>query len=215
VYADLAGIKIINDTSRYIAKAPANTTGFEWQTYVGGGISYNYRHLDNVIVPERGVYFNATASGEKNLQSGSGYNFKYSGVAHFYIPLVSKFSLNIRTGASTVTGNPEFYQYPSIGGPTFRGTVRNRFSGKTVFYNTNDIRYISSWRSWFFSGKAGFLAFVDDGRVWMPDESSNTWHIAYGVGIILVPLNRIYADFTYGRSGNEGSLQVRVTLLLP
>src|SRR3974390_3372924 len=104
VYGDLEGVKIINDTDRYIVKAPANTTGFEWQTYAGGGISYNYRRLDNVIVPVKGVYFNATVSGEKNLQTSSSYYFRYSGVAHFYIPLVSKFSLNIRTGLSTVTG---------------------------------------------------------------------------------------------------------------
>ena len=51
----------------------------------------------------------------------------------------------LRTGAATVTGNPEFYQYASIGGaPNMRGFKRDRFWGKTAFWNTHDLRFISN-----------------------------------------------------------------------
>ena len=212
VFADAQGIKVIDDSSRFIVKPGMNTIGYEWQTYTGGGITYSYKHLNDPIVPIKGFYFDATASGEQNLNNSSGHYMKYAGNVYFYIPLVSKFSLNIRTGASTVTGNPEFYQYAGLGGTIFRGSSKDRFRGKTAFYNTNDIRYIAPFHSWFFNGKAGLLAFCDNGRVWVPGENSNTWHVAYGGGLIVAPFNFIYADGTLGFYKNKMSVQVRVTL---
>ncbi len=166
-------------------------------------------------MPTKGVYFNATAYGEHNLATSSGYFFDYAATTHFYIPLISKFSLNIRAGAETVTGNPEFYQYPSIGGPILRGFVLDRFRGKTAVYNTNDLRFISPIHTYFFNGKAGLQVFFDDGRVWMPGENSNVWHTAYGAGIIVAPFNFLYADFNIGFSKYESSIQARLTYALP
>src|ERR1044072_3703262 len=137
---------------------------------------------------------------------------KYSGNSYFFIPLVSKVSLNIRTGAVTVTGNPEFYQYATLGGVIFRGTAKDRFRGKTAFYNTNDLRFISNFKSRLFNGKVGLLVFCDNGRVWLPGESSNTWHVAYGGGIIVAPFNLFYADGSFGFYKKETSIQVRITL---
>ncbi|MEO8712542.1 MAG: hypothetical protein ABI405_10485, partial [Parafilimonas sp.] len=212
VFAFLNGIRVINDTDRFINKTfnPEKSV-YDWKTFAGAGVSYSFQSLNDPIVPTKGVYFNATASGAQNLKTSSSYYFKYSGTAHFYVPLVSKFSLNIRAGASTVTGNPEFYQYPSIGGVFLRGVVYDRFRGKTAFYNTNDLRFISPVHTHFFVGKAGLFAFIDDGRVWMPGERSDILHTAFGGGIIAAPFNFLYADLSYGRSKKESTIQVRVT----
>ena len=51
----------------------------------------------------------------KTLQSNQAFQ-KYSGIVQIYIPLVSKFSIAIRSAGGTVTGNPLFYQLPHIGG---------------------------------------------------------------------------------------------------
>lgn len=215
-FAGLNGIKVIDDTARFLSKAyNPDKSIYEWKTYADAGISYTFQQLNDAVVPTSGVYFNATASATQNIKTSSNYVFNYAGTAHFYIPLVSKFSLNIRAGAETVSGNPEFYQYASIGGTLLRGVVRDRFWGKTAFYNTNDLRFISPVHTRFFVGKAGLLAFIDNGRVWMPGEKSNTWHTAYGGGIILAPLNMVYADFNYGRSKKESTIQVRVTFFIP
>jgi outer membrane protein assembly factor BamA len=213
-YLQAQGIRIIDDTSRFISKSSVNTTGFNWETYVGAGISYSYQKLNDPVVPTKGYYLSASTSGEQNLKTSSSHYLKLSGVAHLYVPLVSKFSLNLRAGAATVAGNPEFYQYPSIGGIFFRGVVRDRFRGKTALYNTNDLRFISPVHTYLFNGKAGFLVFVDDGRVWMPEEKSDTWHVAYGGGVILAPFNFAYADATYGLSKKEHTIQVRVNFLI-
>lgn len=215
VFACAQGIKVIDDTARFIAKPGMNTTDFKWQTYAGGGLSYSYELLNDAIVPTRGFYINASAMGEQNVNDRSSHYMKYSSNAYVYIPLTSKFSFNLRAGISTVTGNPEFYQYPSIGGVIFRGVPADRFRGKTAFYNTNDLRFISPFHSWFFNGKAGFLVFCDDGRVWLPGEKSNALHIAYGAGLIVAPFNLIYLDATFGFYKNENTLQVRATFPLP
>ena len=112
-------------------------------------------------------------------------------------------------------GSPEFYQYPSIGGgQDLRGFQRQRFYGKTAFYNSNEFRFISKVRSYLFNGKAGLLAFVDDGRVWMPTEKSNTLHVGYGGGVILDPFNFIFVDITYGFSDEDKLLQFRLNIKL-
>ncbi len=212
VYGFANGLEIINDSSKFLNKTyqPAKSY-YDWKTFAGAGISYSFQYLNDAIVPTKGVYFNATASGAHNIKTGSSYYFNYAGTVHFYVPLISKFSLNIRTGAQTVTGNPEFYQLASIGGTLLRGFKRDRFWGKTAVYNTNDLRFISPVHSYLFNGKAGLQVFFDDGRVWIPGEKSDLWHTAYGAGFILAPFDFLYADFNYGRSQNESSIQVRIT----
>ncbi|MFT4154121.1 hypothetical protein [Parafilimonas sp.] len=215
VYGSLQGIKVIDDSSRFIMKPGMNTTGYNWQTYTGAGISYSFQYLNDAIVPTKGFYIDASAAGEQNINNPASHYMKYAGNAYFYIPLTSKFSFNIRAGASTVTGNPGFYQMASIGGTIFRGSAMDRFRGKTAFYNTNDLRFIAPFHSWFFNGKAGVFAFCDNGRVWLPGEQSNAWHVAYGGGLIISPFNLLYLDASLGFYKNEFSVQVRTTFPLP
>jgi hypothetical protein len=207
-------VKVINDEDRFIGKSFAGEKTFQWSSYAGADLNYKLQWLNDSVVPTKGFIFSADALGVRNLQEGSKSFVKYSGNLQLYIPLVSKFSYLLRTGAAVVKGAPEFYQYAPIGGPTLRGFRRDRFRGKTAFYNTNDLRFISNVKTYIFTGKAGLLAFVDDGRVWMPGENSNTWHVGYGGGIILAPFNKILAEVTYGLSKEDKLVQLRVTKYL-
>ncbi|HYK44623.1 MAG TPA: hypothetical protein VEV83_05620 [Parafilimonas sp.] len=207
----LKGSKVIDDTSRYLSKtfAPPDADFFHWKNFGGAEVNYSLEQINDSILPTRGIVFSANALGARNLESSQGY-MKYSTNLQLYIPLVSKFYLRTQAGAITVTGHPEFYQYASIGGQTLRGFRRDRFWGKTAFYNTNEVRFISNVKSYIFNGKAGLLAFFDNGRVWMPGENSETWHTGYGGGLILAPFNFISAYFTYGISKDERLWQVNV-----
>ncbi len=64
------------------------------------------------------------------------------------------------------------------------------------------------------NGKAGLLAFVDDGRVWVPQEKSSIWHVGYGGGILVAPFNKILFDVTYGISDEDKLLQLRLSVNL-
>ncbi len=64
------------------------------------------------------------------------------------------------------------------------------------------------------NGKAGLLVFVDDGRVWVPQEKSSVWHVGYGGGILVAPFNKVLFDVTYGISDEDKVIQLRLGLSL-
>ena len=208
----IQGVRVRNDTDRFVGKNFINNNDvFKWQTFAGAELNYDVEILNDSIVPTKGFMFNADILAAQNLKESNRNFVKYSASAQVYVPLGNKFSYVFRTGAATVTGKPEFYQYASIGGaPDMRGFKRERFWGKTVFWNTHDLRFISNVKSYLFNGKAGLIAFFDNGRVWMPNENSNTWHTDFGGGITVAPFNKALIDVTYGASKNEHTINVRL-----
>lgn len=196
-------LKIIDDKDRFLSKelAEADPSLYTRKTSIGWNFGYELKLVNDSIVPTEGVTLQASASFNKNFSLKDGNFQKYGLSINGILPLTDKVSFSTTIGAITVSGNPYFFQYPYIGGPTLRGFMRNRFWGKTVFHNNNDIRYITDFRSFLFNGKAGTLVFVDAGRVWMPEmRESNKWHPGFGLGIIAVPFNKIYMDGTLGYS---------------
>ncbi len=206
-------VNILNDTNRFLAKQylPFNPEKFRTNSFIGGMLNYNITSVNDSIVPEKGIVFSANAGYTYNTKDDNRSFASFGGDVQMYIPLVKKISLAISTGSATVTGTPEFYQYATIGGAnSLRGYRTGRFSGKTAFYNSNEIRFITNIRSYYMNGKVGLLAFFDEGRVWLPTEKSNTWHTNYGGGILLVPFKLIYVDVTYGISNDDKLIQLRV-----
>jgi hypothetical protein len=206
-------VKIINDPGRFIAKTfeVSNPGIFNVSNYAGLQASWHLLHIKDSVLPERGFTFFADVAHTQNITAGNKSFQKYSGALQIFVPVVPKLSLAIRTGATTITGTPEFYQFPSIGESyNLRGFMRERFYGRTVFYNSNELRFMGPVKSYIFNGKAGILAFLDEGRVWMPLESSDTWHYGYGGGLLIAPFDKITAELTYGISKEGGRVQLRV-----
>jgi hemolysin activation/secretion protein len=116
----------------------------------------------------------------------------------------------MRGGAATILGNPEFYQYNTIGGSQrLRGFRRDRFYGKSTVNSNNELQWLTDFRSAFMNGKAGLVAFYDIGRVWMPGEDSDLWNSGYGGGILLAPFNKISFTLTYGFSDEVSLFHIR------
>lgn len=208
-------VEIINDEDRYVAKqiAPGDFKTFNPKNFAGAAFTYYFQSLNDKAVPTKGITLAGNASFTQNVNETDLSFWTYGGKIQLYIPLVSKFSLAISSGATTVSGDPEFYQYPSIGGGMdLRGFQRQRFYGKTAFWNSNELRFISDLHTYILNGKAGLLAFVDDGRVWIPQEKSSIWHVGYGGGILLAPFNKILFDVTYGFSDEDTVLQLRLNV---
>lgn len=110
----------------------------------------------------------------------------------------------IRTGASTLSGNPAFYQVNTLGSTeTLRGYQRDRFYGKSSVYNQNELRWTMDVRSYLYNGKLAFFGLYDMGRVWLPNEKSNKWHTGYGAGISLSPFNLISVSASYAISSED------------
>jgi hypothetical protein len=210
-------IKIVNDIDRYVSKkvAPLDDDVFNNKNFLSVGGIYSFSKLNDKIVPTNGINFSVNGSYTQNINTRSQSFWKYGSNLQLYVPLVNKFSLAISGGIETVDGNPEFYQYPEIGGgQDLRGFQKQRFYGKTAFYNSNELRFISNVKSYLYNGKAGLLAFIDDGRVWNPGEKSSILHTGYGAGILVAPFNFIFAEATYGFSNEDQLIQLRLNVAL-
>ncbi|MEP7253025.1 MAG: BamA/TamA family outer membrane protein, partial [Ginsengibacter sp.] len=208
-------VKIINDEERYVAKiiSPALSTVFDTKNFAGAIFKYALSALDDIKVPTRGIAVSGNASFTQNVKETDRSFWQYGGKIQLYIPLISKFSIATSAAVSSVSGTPEFYQYPEIGGGMdLRGFQRQRFYGKTAFYNSNELRFLTNFRTYIMNGKGGFLAFVDDGRVWMPQEKSTLWHVGYGGGILIAPFDKVLFDVTYGISKEDKLIQLRLSL---
>jgi len=207
------GIQVLDDKDRYIAKSrnTIDPAEFNWQYFMGSRLSYTYTHLDNPDIPTKGLSVNSAISYQQNLHR-SGHSFaRYSTDWEAYIPFSSTISYAFRAGLASLTGNPDFYQYNTVGGTnTLRGYERWRFYGRTAFYNQNEIRWIKALEKGGASGHLGFFALYDIGRVWLPDENSSKMHYGYGIGIILAPLDKLVASGAFAISNEDRTFHVTV-----
>jgi hypothetical protein len=203
------GIRVLRDDERFLAKT---TSSDVFTRYHYGGIAarYNLNLVDNMVLPRKGMQFTATASHTRNLSFSEQEVTKVGGALSFYIP-VSPFVLAITTGASTLEGQPKFFQLNYIGG-TFglRGYRRERFFGHTTFYVNNELQYLFNVRSRVFNGTAGIFGLYDLGRVWQPGEQSDMWHYGAGGGLILSPFDLTTIAVSFAVSREDKMFHIRL-----
>lgn len=215
VMAFYANTRPIHDTASFLYKTYAATdpNTYNKTSYAGGTLLYSFTHVNDSIVPTRGLAFTANALYANNFGVDQQFG-RYSGELMLFVPLGNVLSFATKTGAATTSGTPLFYQYPWIGGaPALRGYKRERFYGKSDFYNQNDLRLIFNVKGHTYRGKLGVFGFYDDGRVWMPGEASTTWHTAYGGGVIIAPFDKISLKAGYGISPELKVFQLEVNKL--
>lgn len=205
--------KTLSDTDRYLAKqAPAAAAASRiTNQYAGGELGYVYQNINDSVLPTKGISFNIYGSYIDDIKRSKGSIEKYGAEANIYLPVTRKFSFLLRAGGTTISGNPQFYQYNMLGGSeTLRGYQRNRFYGNSTAFSQNDLRYITNFRSRIFNGKIGFFGLFDAGRVWLDGENSDTWHTSYGGGIILSPFNKISISAAYAKSKEDANIHIRI-----
>lgn len=211
----LQGVSVFEDKGRFIDQNYNNSDGVNTflPHYFGGlQLAYHYQRLNDLIIPTSGILFYGKATHMVNLLTTDRSFTSLAAGIDAYLPLSSKFSLALRVGGANVSGDPEFYQLAYIGGgQTLRGYVREQFWGNTSFYNSNELRWITNFRTYVMTGKIGLLALLDNGRVWVPGEASDKWHTGYGGGLILAPFNKLLFSVTYAMSeeNKNGIVQFR------
>ncbi|MBD0333056.1 MAG: hypothetical protein ICV66_10395, partial [Chitinophagaceae bacterium] len=187
----------------------------ERRNFAGGQAGYVFHQVNDAVVATKGFHFDLGASHIFNLDNTDRTVTRYTSTLGFYLPLFKPLSLAVKTGVATLEGEPEFYQLNWIGGgQNMRGYSRYRFSGKTAFYNQNELRWIFNARTYLFNGKMGFIAFLDNGRIWQLGENSDKWHVGYGGGFMIAPFNKISVTVSYGISEEDQLFTVRLGSLL-
>lgn len=173
---------------------------FDGLEFVGAQMQFSFINNDNAAFPTRGVDFNTEFGWKIQLDDTSKDFFFLNSHLATYLPLDKrgKFVVGTRLGVQLRFVEAEelvFYQGAILGGvgpnSNIRGFRRDRFTGRTAFYQNIDLRWkilSSTNRQLPFS--MGILGGFDYGRVWLPDEieESNIWHYSYGGGVFISPL---------------------------
>jgi len=160
------------------------------QDFFGVNASYEYSNADNEAFPTMGMAFSMEGGYTLNLTETDrafGYfipslSFDYQLVPSGQLVLATKFK-----GHFNIGDDFEFYQAASIGANNgLRGFRFQRFTGKTAYFQNTDLRLsFRERRTGLLPVTPGIFGGFDYGRVWIPDEDSNTWHNSYGGGFFM------------------------------
>ncbi len=210
-------IKIEESQDRFVtdthSKLDSNT--FQRKYFAGAVFGYQFNSTDNALYPTKGAKFNTILEFTQNIKETESNFGRLSSDASFFVSAGS-LTAAFRIGGSTILGNDyEFYQANTLSGATnLRGFRRSRFSGETSLFQNTELRLkFKSMNGYFLRGNWGLLGFFDNGRVWMPNESSNQWHYGYGGGLWFLPYNKMAFTATYGISKEDKLVSVKAGFL--
>jgi outer membrane protein assembly factor BamA len=180
------------------------------KSYAGGKIAIVIHNINSDLLPTRGVYWNTEFSSLFGINKNSRQISKISSDMTVYSSLNDppKVVSVLRFGFGHILNeNYEFFQAFDLGDNNYlRGFRKNRFSGKSIAYQSTELRFkLFESKSYIVPGAVGLLAFNDVGKVWVKSETSRKWHDSYGGGFYYSPYNFAIVSATLAFS-DEGSL---------
>jgi hemolysin activation/secretion protein len=90
-----------------------------------------------------------------------------------------------------------------------RGFRDERFTGKTYFYQTSDLRLrIKRYLTAVAPVTVGIYGGFDYGRVWSPNDTSDVWHTSQGGGLWISGFNFLAFNAGYFNSVEGNIIQV-------
>ena len=204
---------IINPNSELLAEDVPEVRSllrddFNRQVYAGIGLRYRMENVDHSGLPNRGIRFQLGLNYKDELQRDEFSFLQLKSQVSFYLPLYlspKNTTLALRLGGSHNIGDYDFYDSNFIGGTEeFRGVRRNRFAGRSSFYNNIELRVdLFDFAKQILPTTMGLMVFNDNARVWNENENSSLWHQSLGAGIYLSPLNMLAINAFYSKSDDD------------
>jgi hypothetical protein len=205
--------KVEENTNRFFNTTNFGENIFDSQNYIGAEANILYENVDALDFPTRGFYFQAEVGYKKNLRLDNnqfGYGAFKLGFDKKLIPsgnlvLGSKAEIRTNFGEDFL-----FYHAASIGGDNgLRGYRNERFSGKTSFYHSTDLKLrLKQYVTAVTPITIGIFGGFDYGRVWVPNDDSDTWHNSFGGGFWIGSLNAFSVNAGYFVSEEDAIIQV-------
>jgi len=186
-------------------------TLYKKQSYLGAKASFVIDTRKNPALPERGINwinsFSWLSGNNKNsynnvTQLNSDFSMYFSLIRNWLV-------LANRTGGGITFGKEgkdfEFFQAQYLGSnENLRGYRKERFAGKSKFYNQTELRLkIANLRTYLFPASLGIFGFFDTGRVWKSNDSDNKMLSGYGGGLWFSPLRRFVVTVSYAVSDED------------
>lgn len=178
--------------------------------YLGADARINIDSRNNPVLPTRGLWLNAGARQLFGLEKTSSNITQLNIDMRIFMNLFEypRFVLGTRFGWARDYGNFQFPQAQYLGGTdNLRGFREQRFAGRSMLFNNTELRVrLVDFNTYLFGGTLGVLAFNDIGRVYMPDERTNTWHDGWGLGVWMSPIRRFVFVLSAAHSKEESVL---------
>ncbi len=176
--------------------------------FVGPQFLLDINSRNNQNLPTRGFVLDAGArsliglNGESNRLTQLHWDMNV--VASFEPQSIAVYALRFGVGHNIGAFEIPQAQYLS-GTENLRGYRRNRFAGRTMFFNNAEVRIrLAEFSTFLFPGSFGVHLFHDIGRVWMDnEENKGRWHNGYGGGVWLAPIKRWVASVSLAHSQEE------------
>lgn len=200
-------IEVEETEDRFINQFYVNNGQENEQSFFGVDGEYTYSNTDNEAFPTLGMSFSLHGGYKMNLNDSNrafGYIIPSLSLDH---KICSNGRLVLATkikGHFNIGDDFEFYQGASIGANNgLRGFRFQRFTGKTAFYQNTDLRYSFRRRkTGVLPVTPGIFGGYDYGRVWLPNEDSDTWHDSYGGGIFINGADILSANLGFFNSSD-------------
>lgn len=214
---EFESVKVEETEDRFVSTSSSklDSSDFERRNYVNVKLNYQFSTLDNEFYPTKGMKLMPGISFSQDFAE-SKQNFVRLSFENYFYTTIGKFTLATNSGVATNIGDEyAFFQANTLGGTSnLRGYRRDRYAGKTSLYSNTELRYKAGMiNGYFMKGYWGLLAFADNGRVWVKDEASSTWHSGYGGGVWFLPFNKIAFTATYAVSKEENMLNIKAGFL--
>ncbi|MDT0558913.1 metallophosphoesterase [Ichthyenterobacterium sp. W332] len=171
---------------RFIGLLAANDPVFDKQDFYGVDATYHFENKDNDAFPTLGLLTSLQVGYRNNVDTSKGFGylipqlgFDYKLIPSGQLVLATHIRAHINLGDDF-----EFYQGAVLGANTgLRGYRFQRFTGKTAFSQSTDIRWnFGSLRTGLMPIHIGVFGGVDYGRVWVDNDNSDKWNNSFGGG---------------------------------
>ncbi|WP_415327662.1 phosphoesterase [Chryseobacterium sp. MMS23-Vi53] len=209
-------IELEETPGRFVNIAGVNPYLFNGQDFYSLKIGYSYSNFDASSSPKKGIGFGILTGYTANFSKDKGFAFVTP-----EFRLTTKINRKGTMVAATklkanyiFNNNFEFYQAATLGGNEgLRGFRTERFSGKSSYYQTTDLRLsLGRFKNGILPLSFGIYGGFDYGRVWIDHEISNKWHTSQGGGLFLNIAGLTTANIAYFNSTDGGRLEIKLDL---
>lgn len=180
---------------------------YDAQTYLGGEVRVGVNRKNNKVITTRGIHMDLYGRPLMNIAGSSENLTQVGGILSLYTDLLMKDRIIIATsfGADHNIGDFHIPQAHYLGfRQNLRGYLYQRFAGRTRAYNNTELRMnLGNVNLYLAKGPFGIFGFHDMARVWVDDETSDTWHKGYGGGVWMAPFNKIVVTAAVTSSKEE------------
>ena len=200
--------------NRFISIFPTNSSVFDKQDFYGIDAHYQFVNKDNDAFPTLGLQTSLQVGYRNNVDTSKGFGYVIPQLGFDYKLVPSGqlvLATNIR-GHVNLGDDFEFYQGATLGADNgLRGYRFQRFTGKTAFSQSTDIRWnFGSLKTGLLPIHIGVFGGVDYGRVWIDNDDSKKWNNSFGGGFFANLANMATANISAFNSDDGLRLAFRL-----